>query len=79
MEDNYVISVRTNTGRIVLKAEKCHDAKSVAGRLLQSPTVKSVYAGDKLGNAYFYQRKDENGHLITEKGINVPSALAVFG
>jgi len=79
MEDNYVVSVLTNTGRIVLKVEKCHDAKSVAGRLLQSPTVKSVYAGDKLGNAYFYARKDAQGHLIAEKTVNVPSELAVFG
>ena len=79
MEDNYVISVRTKTGRIILKAEKCHDAKSVGGRLLQSPTVKSVYVGDKLGNAFFYQRKDEKGHVIVEKSINVSSKLAIFG
>ena len=80
MEDNYVISVRTKTGRIVLKAEKCHDAKSVACTLFYySPNVISAYAGDKLGNAYFYARKDEDGHAIQEKTVNVPSALALFG
>jgi hypothetical protein len=80
MEDNYVISVRTKTGRIVLKAEKCHDAKSIAGTLFYySPKIISAYAGDKTGKAFFYGRKDEDGHVIQEKTVNVPSTEAIFG
>jgi hypothetical protein len=79
MEENYVISVRTNKGRVVLAAETCHPAKSLAGVLIQSPSVKSVYVGDVKGTAMFYMRKDEDGHVIPEKTINVSSKLALFG
>lgn len=79
MEENYVISVKTNRGRVVLKGETCHPLKSLAGYLINVPQVKSVYVGDKIGNEMFYMRKDDEGHVIPEKTINVPSEDALFG
>jgi hypothetical protein len=79
MQENYVISVRTNKGRVVVAGESCHPLKSLAGVLIQSSSVKSVYVGDILGNAMFYMRKDEDGHVIQEKTVNVPSSQAFFG
>jgi hypothetical protein len=79
MEQNYVISVRTKKGRVVAEGESCHPLKSLAGVLIQSPSVKSVYVGDIKGTAMFYMRKDDEGHVIPEKTINVSSKLALFG
>jgi len=74
MKNFYRVISRTNAGEIKLGAEKCHDAKSAAGRLFQSPTVKSVVVADIDGNVYLYLVK---GH--EEKTENVKSTEAAYG
>jgi hypothetical protein len=66
-------------GKVKLGGKTCHETKSMAGRLLQSPTVISVVVADVTGKRYFYAVKDEHGHVIQSKLENVPSAEALFG
>jgi hypothetical protein len=70
-------------GRIKMGGRKCHETKSVAGRLFQSPSVISVLVADVTGRRYFYIVKTfENGttgSVIQEKTENIPSAQALFG
>jgi len=75
-----VIDAETKrVGKVKLGGRKCHETKSMAGRLLQSPTVISVVVADVTGKRYFYAVKDANGHVIQSKFENVPSAEALFG
>jgi hypothetical protein len=74
MKANYRVICRTNEGKVKLGGEKCHDAKSMAGRLFQSPTVKSVVVTDITGKVYLYLVKNH-----PEKTENIPSVFAVLG
>jgi len=74
-EYNYRIVVRKTNGKTIkLAAEKCHDAKSLAGTLFHDKNVDSVFVCDKQANHYLYLVK---GH--PEKTENIPSELALFG
>lgn len=70
-------------GKVKMGGRSCHETKSMAGRLLQSPSVISVLVADVTGKRYFYAVKAvENGHIgqvIQSKTENVPSELALFG
>lgn len=66
-------------GKVKMGGKFCHETKSMAGRLLQSPSVISVLVADITGKRYFYAVKDANGHIIQSKFENVPSELALFG
>jgi hypothetical protein len=70
-------------GKVKMGGKTCHETKSMAGRLFQSPSVISVLVADITGNRYFYNVKSvENGrtgHVIKEKFENVSSELALFG
>lgn len=74
MNSFYRLICRTNEGNVKLGGEKCHETKSLAGRLFQSPTVKSVLVVDISGNVYLYLVKN-----APEKTENVPSTEAVYG
>lgn len=75
MEANYRLVYRTIEGKQVkLGGEKCHDTKSAAGRLFQSPTVKSVLVADINGTVYLYLVKNH-----PEKTENIKSELATYG
>lgn len=50
-----------------------HFAKSVAGMLIHNDNVSNVVVVDVHGKAGFYMRKDENGHVIQDKTVNVQS------
>lgn len=71
---NYVLNVKTSEGYVELWGEHCDETKSIAGRLFHSPTIDSVYVGDKDGNHYLYLVK---GH--PEKREDVDSSLALYG
>lgn len=70
-------------GKVKMGGKTCHETKSMAGRLLQSPSVISVLVADVNGKRYFYAVKTVvNGHVgsvIKEKFENVPSSEALFG
>lgn len=74
MEANYRLVYRTNKGKIKLAGITCHETKSTAGRLFQSPSVISVTVADIKGNVYLYLVKNH-----PEKTENVRSELALFG
>jgi len=75
MDEKYVLSVKTNEGRVVMKSgASCHATKSLAGSLFHSPRVKSVFVGDILGNHYLYLVKGDPA-----KTENVSSTLATYG
>lgn len=75
-----VIDAETKrVGKVKMGGKTCHETKSMAGRLLQSPSVISVVVADVTGKRYFYAVKDVNGHVIQSKLENVPSELALFG
>jgi len=75
MNEPYVLSVKTDEGRVVMKSHgTCHQTKSVAGSLFHSPKVKSVFVGDNLGNHYLYLVKGDPA-----KTENVSSTLALYG
>jgi hypothetical protein len=76
---NYRLVAKTIDGKVKLGGRTCHETKSMAGRLLQSPTVISVLVADVTGRRYFYMVKDFQGHIISEKTENIPSRLALFG
>ena len=74
-EYNYRIIVKKANGKYIkLAAEKCHDAKSLAGTLFHDKNVLSVFVCDKLSNHYLYLVK---GH--PEKTEETPSEMALFG
>lgn len=75
MKANYRLVYRTIKGEhIKLGGETCHETKSAAGRLFQSPTVKSVLVADTNGIVFLYLVKDH-----PEKTENIKSALAPLG
>jgi hypothetical protein len=75
MKANYRLVYRTIKGETIkMGGEKCHDTKSAAGRLFQSPSVKSVLVADIKGNVYLYLVKGK-----PEKTEIVSSSEAVFG
>jgi hypothetical protein len=57
----------------------CHDAKSDGGRAFHNDAVTAVCAVDIEGTPYLYLRKDDEGHLMPEKTVNVKSTEAKFG
>jgi hypothetical protein len=80
MKTNYRLIVTPFEGkRVKLAGNKCHDTKSVAGRLFQLKSVKSVFVADTDGNHYLYLTKDKNGEVIQSKTENVRSSEAVYG
>jgi len=81
MKTNYRLIVTPFVGkRVKLAGNKCHDTKSVAGRLFAfDKNVKSVFVADTLGNHFLYLVKDEKGNVIDSKKENVSSTLAIFG
>lgn len=79
-----VIDAETKrVGKVKMGGKSCHETKSMAGRLFQSPSVISVLVADITGKRYFYAVKSvENGrtgHVIQSKFENVPSTEAQFG
>lgn len=80
MKAPYKIVSRTIDGkRITLAGWKCHNSKSMAGRIFQSPTIKSIKVIDTRKNVYLRLSKDKKGKVIQHLTVNVPSELAVFG
>lgn len=74
MKSFYRLICRTNEGSVKLGGEKCHSTKSLAGRLFQSPTVKSVTVVDITGEVYLHLVKNH-----PEKTENVSSIEARYG
>jgi hypothetical protein len=76
----YEVRIRTIEGkRVRFGGFVCHNMKSMAGRLFQSPTVRSVRVVDKQKNLYLRLVKNNKGKLITGCTVNVPSDKAIFG
>jgi hypothetical protein len=78
-----VDSESKQVGKVKMGGRNCHETKSMAGRLFQSPSVISVLVADITGKRYFYAVKTfadgKTGHVIQEKTENIPSAQALFG
>lgn len=74
MKSFYRLICRTNEGSTKLGGENCHETKSLAGRLFQSPSVKSVLVADVQGNVYLYLVKGK-----PNKTENISSAFALYG
>jgi hypothetical protein len=75
MKANYRLICRPIKGKeIKLAGEKCGATKSAAGRLFQSPSVKSVLVADISGKVYLYLVKNH-----PEKTEEIKSSLATFG
>ena len=76
------LTVKTNDGTYTLwtsdlnsAPDAVHQAKSTAGRLVDSPSVEWVKVTCD-GQTYFQIVKDMEGHSINEKFVCVPSKLA---
>jgi hypothetical protein len=80
MRAPYKIVSRTIDGkRVTLDGYKCHSAKSMAGRIFQSPTIKSIKVSDKRKNVYLRLSKNRRGRVLQYLTINVSSSKALFG
>lgn len=70
---NYRVVVAKSGKSVKVASDNCHNAKSLAGHLFHSKSVKSVTVADVTGKVFLYLHKDR-----PEANVNVPSELAVL-
>lgn len=80
MKAPYKIVSRTIDGkRVTLDGYNCHNVKSMAGRLFQSPSIKSVKVTDKYKFVFLRLSKNKKGKVLQHLTVNVPSKFAALG